>query len=415
MALQQPNFALVSTRLTEAGQELALCANMPSVREGQGILDSINALTMQIQQNHREMQQNHREMQQNLQGMQDNIIDLTRELRARVALSSRTYTSSTKSPTMLPFLSAIERLKTTPRAGWVKKDVPNPESDSPTDRIDAVNMALFHDAPEAICGDVTPSDGVSRETKRQREELGAKFLACLARPTNPAFAVDLMDHWEAYDSDQTHVSRIVHQVDKLEALNQAYIYSMRHPNLDLGEFRGLRAQVKDPWLSRIADDTLRAWDDLEARATSGFAWVLLLREEQKRAGSQFSGFITDSFEYSVPVPSFLAMELLSAKMEAVRDSGKRGIILDGFPRSVEQLDAFEEQITRTYSTISFECPSQVLTERLLGRAETSGREDDAPDAIRKELRLLRKAMPRLMVVPRSKKAKNFSCESWRSY
>ncbi|CAI4213839.1 unnamed protein product [Parascedosporium putredinis] len=87
MALQQPNFALVSTRLTEAGQELALCANMPSVREGQGILDSINALTMQIQQNHREMQQNHREMQQNLQGMQDNIIDLTRELRASTQVS----------------------------------------------------------------------------------------------------------------------------------------------------------------------------------------------------------------------------------------------------------------------------------------------------------------------------------------
>jgi len=83
MALQQPNFALVSAGLTEVGQELALCANMPSVREGQGFIDSINALTMQMQQNHREMQQNLQGMQQNLQGMQDNIADLSRELRAR--------------------------------------------------------------------------------------------------------------------------------------------------------------------------------------------------------------------------------------------------------------------------------------------------------------------------------------------
>lgn len=43
MALLQPNFARApAASLADAAQELALCANMPAVIQGQGIIDAIN-------------------------------------------------------------------------------------------------------------------------------------------------------------------------------------------------------------------------------------------------------------------------------------------------------------------------------------------------------------------------------------
>ncbi|KAH6634399.1 hypothetical protein B0J18DRAFT_416123 [Chaetomium sp. MPI-SDFR-AT-0129] len=79
MALPQP------ASLTDAAQELALCANMPVVIHGQDIIDAINALGVQMQQ---QMQQNHEEMQQNHQQVQQQtqqIRGLTREIKARDA------------------------------------------------------------------------------------------------------------------------------------------------------------------------------------------------------------------------------------------------------------------------------------------------------------------------------------------
>ncbi|OIW24955.1 hypothetical protein CONLIGDRAFT_636080 [Coniochaeta ligniaria NRRL 30616] len=96
------------------------------------------------------------------------------------------------------YLELTGALKGIPRQGWVQRDVPVPESvaghmyqmammcitypwDNESDRARAVEMALVYDAPEAIAGDVTPSDGVSKDDKRQREELALDFLACLLR------------------------------------------------------------------------------------------------------------------------------------------------------------------------------------------------------------------------------------------
>ena len=87
MALPQPDFAQVSTGLTNAAQELALCANMPAVIQGQGIIDAINALAGQMQQNHQQIQQQMQQMQQQMQqqiaGLHDRLDSLTMEVRAR--------------------------------------------------------------------------------------------------------------------------------------------------------------------------------------------------------------------------------------------------------------------------------------------------------------------------------------------
>lgn len=47
---------------------------------------------------------------------------------------------------------------------------------------------------------------------------------------------------------------------------------------------------------------------------------------------------------SVVVPALLSMMLLKDAIEASLAEGKAGILLDGFPRSVEQASAFEEEV-----------------------------------------------------------------------
>lgn len=47
---------------------------------------------------------------------------------------------------------------------------------------------------------------------------------------------------------------------------------------------------------------------------------------------------------SVVVPALLSMMLLKDAVEAALAEGKAGVLLDGFPRSVEQASAFEEEV-----------------------------------------------------------------------
>ena len=65
---------------------------------------------------------------------------------------------------------------------------------------------------------------------------------------------------------------------------------------------------------------------------------------------------------------------------------ERGFLLDGYPRTVDQVDALdavlEEQDHRLDAVISLEAEMEEVVVRLLRRAEIEGREDDTEDAIR---------------------------------
>lgn len=69
----------------------------------------------------------------------------------------------------------------------------------------------------------------------------------------------------------------------------------------------------------------------------------LLREEKDKPGSVFGAFITESIQNSVIVPPSLTLMLLKNKMQKVQGEG-RGVLLDGFPRSVSQAVAFEQEV-----------------------------------------------------------------------
>ena len=83
------------------------------------------------------------------------------------------------------------------------------------------------------------------------------------------------------------------------------------------------------------------------------------------------------------VPDQVTIQMLES--EVVKHSDPKGFIFDGFPRTsaqAEALDAFLTSIgTEIKCMLALEVPEEELRVRLLKRAETSGRTDDADPAI----------------------------------
>jgi UMP-CMP kinase len=60
--------------------------------------------------------------------------------------------------------------------------------------------------------------------------------------------------------------------------------------------------------------------------------------------------------------------------------------MTGFPRKLDQAHAFERSVVPSKFTLFFDCPEDVMQERLLNRGKTSGRADDNIESIKKRFR-----------------------------
>ena len=88
------------------------------------------------------------------------------------------------------------------------------------------------------------------------------------------------------------------------------------------------------------------------------------------------------------VPDKMIIDILSKAITGKTDDSK-GIILDGFPRTVAQAEALETMMANLNKEIDLLIDLQVenheLIDRLLKRGETSGRSDDNMETIKKRL------------------------------
>ncbi|KAM6579686.1 hypothetical protein CsatA_003460 [Cannabis sativa] len=179
--------------------------------------------------------------------------------------------SSASASSAIDFLSLCHRLKTTKRAGWVKRDVKDPESvadhmyrmgvmaliakDIPgVDRDKCIKMAIVHDIAEAIVGDITPSDGVSKteKSRREREALDqmCKLLGGGSR------AEEIGELWMEYEQNSSPEAKIVKDFDKVEMILQALEYE-NEQGKDLDEFfqstaGKFQTELGKAWASEIA-------------------------------------------------------------------------------------------------------------------------------------------------------------------
>lgn len=112
---------------------------------------------------------------------------------------------------------------------------------------------------------------------------------------------------------------------------------------------------------------------------------VLLRAERDKGGDN-ADVINELIEAGKLVPNEIVVTLLKDAMETVtRTTGKTNFLLDGFPRSLDNLDAWYEifgRETELPEMLYFECPYEVLEQRILGRAKFSGRKDDNVESMK---------------------------------
>ena len=134
------------------------------------------------------------------------------------------------------FLEITGVLKRTPRTGWVDVGVYQPESVADhtfrtavfcmvyadmeaLDSSKMLKMALIHDLPEAIIGDLMPQQK-TEQTKKHEEEAINKMLNLLPKTQKQNY----LEVWNEYQQGKTKEAKAVKQIEKIEMALQAKEY-----------------------------------------------------------------------------------------------------------------------------------------------------------------------------------------------
>lgn len=194
----------------------------------------------------------------------------------------------------------LYQLKLTPRTGWVDRGIPANQSESVADHsfftmliawvvahndssVDSnrvLQLALIHDAAEAIAGDIPPYDPADipddpaerraffsvrlnrspENAARKRvieAEAAEQVMALLPESIRPTW----QELWREYEQQQTPEAQLVKQVDRLEAFIQSRLYAEQHPDAPVIGFADMaRNAIDHPLLMEIRDAFLAEID-----------------------------------------------------------------------------------------------------------------------------------------------------------
>lgn len=112
----------------------------------------------------------------------------------------------------------------------------------------------------------------------------------------------------------------------------------------------------------------------------------LLRAEQNRSGSQYGELINYYITEGLIVPQEITITLLKNAIAENFSKGNKKFLVDGFPRKMDQAITFEECIVPSKFILFFDCPEEIMLERLMERGKTSGRADDNIESIKKRFK-----------------------------
>ena len=90
------------------------------------------------------------------------------------------------------------------------------------------------------------------------------------------------------------------------------------------------------------------------------------------------------------IPDDLMISILDEVLEK-EAKGKKGVIFDGFPRTIPQAEALKELLKKhdsdLHAVVGLEVPDDELVERMLNRGKETGRADDNLETIKKRLKV----------------------------
>ena len=90
------------------------------------------------------------------------------------------------------------------------------------------------------------------------------------------------------------------------------------------------------------------------------------------------------------IPDDLMIQILDDTLER-EAKGKRGVVFDGFPRTIPQAEALKELLkkrgTDLHAVVGLEVPEEELVDRMIKRGKDPGRADDNPETIKNRLKV----------------------------
>lgn len=118
----------------------------------------------------------------------------------------------------------------------------------------------------------------------------------------------------------------------------------------------------------------------------------VLRDHIKR-GTDLGKIANEYISQGQLIPDELMINILDEVLE--KDAkGKKGVIFDGFPRTIPQAEALAKLLqkrgTDLHAVVGLEVPEEELVERMLNRGRETGRADDNLETIRKRLEVYHK-------------------------
>jgi adenylate kinase family enzyme len=113
----------------------------------------------------------------------------------------------------------------------------------------------------------------------------------------------------------------------------------------------------------------------------------ILRSEVQ-SGSELGIQVADIMRDGSLVSDGLILDVVQRYLDTLPlpSSETLRVLMDGFPRTVEQATEFEKLIRRPSKILWFSCEDSILIERILSRGETSGRADDNEESANQRLR-----------------------------
>jgi len=171
---------------------------------------------------------------------------------------------------LVKFFHLVEKLKRERRKGWLDRGVKEAESVADhsfrtilmamvfaeRQKLDvnkAVKMALVHDLPEAICGDVATRirEELQKTPNKEKEEREEKALEEMLQHLEGKIAEEIRELWNEFNARETAEARLVYELDRLEAIFQAVEYEQR------GNFKVSLKEFFDYANGRIKNKELR--------------------------------------------------------------------------------------------------------------------------------------------------------------
>jgi len=149
-------------------------------------------------------------------------------------------------PGLIQFIQTAGKLKQVKRQGWIERGVQHPESVAEhsfmlalmamlfaeKEKLNvnkAVQMALVHDLPEALCGDIASrakeeQQQCSNKEKHEREE---KALKEILKNLDSKTAKKILSLWHEFEQRKSREAKLVYELDRLEAIFQAVEYERK--------------------------------------------------------------------------------------------------------------------------------------------------------------------------------------------